>query len=90
MKENRLKIKAIPAILYGDESDKLFLYVHGRYASKEEAQRLAGYALLKGYQVLGFDLPEHGDRVNENYKCNMPLTTAEQLRATLKNENVET
>ena len=26
----------------------------------------------------------------ENYKCNMPLTTAEQLRATLKNENVET
>ncbi len=71
MKENRLTVNGIPAILYGDESEKLFLYVHGRYASKEEAERLAGYALIKGYQVLGFDLPEHGDRVNEDYKCNI-------------------
>lgn len=30
---------------------------------------LAEEAIAKGYQVLSFDLPEHGDRKEEDYAC---------------------
>ncbi|MCL2081827.1 MAG: alpha/beta hydrolase [Oscillospiraceae bacterium] len=69
MKKESLKIEGIPAIIWGDESDKVYIYVHGKMASKEDAQDFANKAFPKGYQVLSFDLPEHGDRKNENYPC---------------------
>ena len=31
----------IPALIYGASSDKAFLYVHGRYSKKEEAESFA-------------------------------------------------
>jgi alpha-beta hydrolase superfamily lysophospholipase len=60
-----LKIDDIPANLYGEPSERLFLFIHGRNGNKEEAERFAAIACPKGYQVLSFDMPEHGERGNE-------------------------
>ncbi|MBP2633666.1 MAG: alpha/beta hydrolase family protein [Firmicutes bacterium] len=70
MKQN-LKIENIPAILWGDKSDKLFVVVHGNMSNKSDDAIVvfAGEATPKGYQVLSFDLPEHGDRKDEDYPC---------------------
>ena len=69
MKKETLSIHKIPAILWGEKTDSIYLYVHGKMSSKEDAQRFAKIAIPRGYQVLSFDLPEHGDRKGENYPC---------------------
>ena len=69
MKKETIKIERIPAILWGDKSNRIYIYIHGKLSSKEEAEGFAEIAIPKGYQVLSFDLPEHGDRANENYPC---------------------
>ena len=69
MKKEKLQIENIPAILYGNNSDKLYIFVHGKYSKKEEAEDFANVATSFGYQVLSFDLPEHGERENQQYKC---------------------
>jgi pimeloyl-ACP methyl ester carboxylesterase len=38
-------------------------------SQKEEAEGFAKIALKKGHQVLSFDLPEHGERKTEPYRC---------------------
>ncbi|AAK80963.1 hypothetical protein BJV85_000875 [Clostridium acetobutylicum] len=68
---NKIKIKNIPAILWGETSDKVYIFVHGKMSSKESAHEFATIAVERGYQVLSFDLPEHGERKNEDYKCNV-------------------
>jgi alpha-beta hydrolase superfamily lysophospholipase len=73
MKTEKIKIKNIPAILWGEPSEKLFITVHGDKSSKEDEviRVLAEEATAagKGYQVLSFDLPEHGDRKNQDVPC---------------------
>ncbi|MBV7275976.1 alpha/beta hydrolase [Clostridium sp. PL3] len=71
MIKQSLKIKNIPAILWGDKSEKLFVVVHGNMSNKEDDVIIifAEEAVAMGYQVLSFDLPEHGDRKNEPYAC---------------------
>lgn len=71
MIKQNLKIENIPAILWGNKSDKLFIAVHGNMSSKSDDVIVAFVeeAVAKGYQVLSFDLPEHGDRKSENYAC---------------------
>ena len=69
MKAEKIQIENIPAILYGAESDKLYISIHGKHSRKEEAENFANIAAEHGYQVISFDLPEHGDRVNEPYEC---------------------
>ncbi len=71
MTKQELTIKGIPSILWGDKSDKIYIYVHGKMSCKEEAQDFAAIASEKGYQVLSFDLPEHGARKNESYACDV-------------------
>ena len=65
MKEERFTIQNIPSILYGDSSEYLFLYIHGKLGSKEEAAHFAEIVCPKGYQVLSIDLPGHGERADE-------------------------
>lgn len=60
----------IPAILWGNASNRLYLYVHGQGGNKEEASFLAEKICPHGWQVLSFDLPEHGDRKDENDSFN--------------------
>ena len=58
----------------GNKSDKLFIAIHGNMSSKDDAciAIFAEQAVLKGYQVLSFDLPEHGDRKKDSvYICNV-------------------
>ena len=61
----KFEIGGIPAILWGEPSDKLYLYVHGKLSSKEAAATFAPIAAEKGYQTLSFDLAQHGERTDE-------------------------
>lgn len=73
MKIERMKIDNIPSIIWGEKSSKVFIAVHGNMSNKEDEviKILAEKAALKGYQVLSFDLPEHGERKeNVDYLCN--------------------
>jgi pimeloyl-ACP methyl ester carboxylesterase len=62
--EKHEMIGATPAVLYGEASDSLFLFVHGQGGRKEEAAAFAALACPRGWQVLGVDLPEHGGRTD--------------------------
>lgn len=64
MKETFFCMEEIPAVLYGDESDRLYLFVHGKQGRKEEAAAFAKIVCPKGWQVLAIDLPRHGARQN--------------------------
>ena len=63
----QISIAGIPAVLWGAPSDRLFIAVHGDQSHKEDAviAIFAEEAAAKGYQVLSFDLPEHGARTGQ-------------------------
>ena len=67
MKVENIKINNIPAILWGERRSKIIIAVHGDMSSKSDKpiEVLAEEVTALGYQVLSFDLPEHGDRKNE-------------------------
>ena len=72
MKINRLNIGNIPSIICGEKSSKVFIAVHGNMSNKEDEviKILAENVTSKGYQVLSFDLPKHGERKDDtNYLC---------------------
>ena len=72
MKIERININNIPSIIWGEKSNKVFIAVHGNMSNKEDEviKILAEKVVLKGYQLLSFDLPEHGDRKdNKEYLC---------------------
>ena len=67
----RINIGPIPAIIWGQPSQRLILAVHGNMSHKADTviELLAGKAVARGYQVLSFDLPEHGDRKTDPTPC---------------------
>lgn len=67
MNINKIRIDGIPAIIWGKPSDKMIIAAHGSHSSKIDdcIWVLAEAAINKGYQVLSFDLPQHGERVYE-------------------------
>lgn len=64
---NKIRIDGIPAILWGEPCDKMILAAHGSHSSKIDDCMwvLAEEATKRGYQMLSFDLPQHGERVYE-------------------------
>jgi len=84
MNTQQVKIDRIPAMLWGEPSDRLILAVHGNLSSKTDVpiEILAQEATSLGFQVLSFDLPEHGERNNEPEPCN-PQTCKRDLRTAL-------
>lgn len=62
MKE--INIVNVPAALFGESSERAFIYVHGLMGSRLDAQGFAQYAVKKGCQVLSVDLPQHGRRTD--------------------------
>lgn len=70
MKE-KINIEYIPAIIWGEKSSKVYIYVHGKMSNKESAEAFATIAASKGYQTISFDLPEHCERTDHEYKCNI-------------------
>ena len=71
MHQSFMSIQGIPAIVWGPPSERVYLFVHGKCASKEDAEALARIVVPRGYQVLSFDLPDHGDRKAEGRLCNV-------------------
>lgn len=65
MKSQKFTINSIPAILYGERTDKVYLFIHGKLGHKEEGANLAKIVCRKGYQVLAVDMPGHGERKDE-------------------------
>ena len=63
MKTERINIDGIPSIIWGEKSSKVFIAVHGNMSNKEDEviKILAEKVIGKGYQLLSFDLPEHGE-----------------------------
>lgn len=78
IKEN-ISIDNIPAILWGEKSSKLFIAVHGNMSSKSDVPIaiLAEETIPLGYQVLSFDLPEHGNRKEEPTLCKVQNCVAD-------------
>lgn len=71
MKKEKLSIDGISAILWGKSSDKISIHVHGKMSRKEYAEQFAEIAENIGYQTLSFDLPEHGERTDHTYRCDV-------------------
>lgn len=71
MKADRIEIQGIPAIVWGEPSDQVYLCVHGKLSSKESMASLAAIAREKGFQALSFDLPQHGERQGEANRCDI-------------------
>ena len=71
MEKEKLLIQNIPSIIWGEKSDRVYLFVHGKMSNKESAEDFARIAHSKGYQVLSFDLPEHGERHNSDCRCDI-------------------
>ena len=80
MREERFVIQGIPAVRYGDSSENLYLYIHGKMGRKEEAAHLAQIVCPKGYQVLSIDLPGHGERTGEMERF-VPWEAVPELQA---------
>lgn len=68
MKTRKMMIGSVPVLLYGEDSEKVFLYVHGKKGCKEEAMPFAVLAEAAGWQVAAIDLPEHGERMDSPEK----------------------
>lgn len=62
-----VNIEGVPALIQGDESDKVLLAVHGLMSNKEDTviNIASKCAIERGYQVISIDLPEHGDRKDD-------------------------
>ena len=71
MKQERIEIQGIPALVWGEPSDKVYLCVHGKMSSKESAEGIARIAQERNYQTISFDLPRHGERINEENRCDI-------------------
>ena len=65
IKRTHLNLGGIPAILWGEPSNKVYFYVHGQDGRKEEAELLGEIVIPQGWQVLSVDLPGHGERKEE-------------------------
>lgn len=82
MQERRFRIGEIPAVVYGGDSDKGWLFVHGKNGCKEDALPFAELAVPAGGQVLSVDLPEHGERKAEQGTFN-PWTAVPELNGVI-------
>ena len=72
MKLERKNINNIPTLIWGEKSSKVYIAIHGNMSNKEDTviKTLANKVTNEGYQLLSFDLPEHGERKNDrNYLC---------------------
>lgn len=92
MFKQNLLIENIPAIIWGKKSNKIIVAVHGNMSSKSDIpiEILAEEAILEGYQVLSFDLPEHGDRKAAPELCKVQNCVQELgkiMEAAKKNSN---
>lgn len=80
MEQKRIRINNIPAIIWGKSSNKLYIAVHGNMSNKEDEviKIFAKKVIKSGYQLLSFDLPEHGERKEDiSYPCKVQNCVAD-------------
>lgn len=65
MNPHLFQIQAIPCALWGAESDRVLVAVHGAQSHKEDTPFRLLADTFRGCQILSFDLPEHGVRQGE-------------------------
>lgn len=72
----------IPAVIRGSPGQKLLIEVHGAMSNKEDTVMtvMAKTAVEKGYRVISFDLPQHGERRAQDYPFT-PLNMVSDLNA---------
>ena len=70
MKTQKFMLGDIPAILWGEDSNRVYVHVHGKMSRKEYAESFVAIAETKGCQTLSFDLPEHGERTDSK-RCDV-------------------
>ena len=58
MRTEKMEIHSIPAVLYGEPSETVWLFLQGQGGCKEETGQFAEVAVPAGRQVLGIDLPD--------------------------------
>lgn len=87
MKTQHFLIGRIPAVLYGEHAERLWLFPHGQMGYKEEAEAFAKIVCPKGAQVLGVDLPGHGTRQERNEELD-PWTVIPELQAVMDRARV--
>ena len=68
----RISFSKFNVVTYGEKSDCVYIYVHGLGGSKEDAEEFSKTAERKGFQVLAFDLPGHGERKKDSEKILTP------------------
>lgn len=71
MVQEKISLKGIPAIIWGEKSEKVYIHVHGKMSRKEYAEEFAAIAQEKGYQTISFDLPRHGERCDSKDRCDI-------------------
>ena len=65
MKKIEVNADGKSALLWGEDSEKVLLYIHGKGGCREEGEEIARIFCPLGMQVLSFDLPGHGMREHE-------------------------
>lgn len=65
MQKSAIEIRGVPAAVWGGRSKRVYIYAHGQYGSKDDAEFLASVVCEQGRQVISFDLPGHGQRRHE-------------------------
>lgn len=83
MRKKHIQIQGIPSIIWGEPSNNSYLFIHGQGGCKEEAESFAEIAGNIGWQVLSFDLPEHGERKEEKNKFD-PWHTVPELSTVIE------
>lgn len=83
MKTEHVQIGTIPAVLYGEPSDRGYLFLHGQMGRKEEAEAFAQVVCPKGMEVLSIDLPGHGERQDRGEEL-LPWIAVEEIQAALE------
>ena len=79
MQKQHIKIGHIPAVIWGEPSDRVFIAAHGDQSNKEDQviDVFAQEATKHDYQVLSFDLPGHGERKQESTPCHVQICVKE-------------
>ena len=60
----RTMLGRLPALIWGRETGRAMLHVHGKMSRKEYAMNFARTAQKYGWQTVSFDLPGHGERTD--------------------------
>ncbi len=65
IEKQEIDIDGVPAIIWGRDADKVILAVHGMFGNMLEGTKVVMAEVVEplGYQVISFDMPGHGSRI---------------------------